>query len=141
MVNYCVAFGCNNSYKDGVSLFKFPKDPNLREAWVKQVKRTRDKWTGPSQHSVLCCNHFTEDSFEPSPATMGIKKRVVLKAGAIPTIFKRPTTTPVAVPKKRTAHEKLTRSRVRYYLYKPCLNAMKALPLAVYIIYKYYSRW
>ena len=32
--------------------------------WVREVKKTRDKWKGPSQHSVVCSAHFTEDSFE-----------------------------------------------------------------------------
>lgn len=37
MVSKCVAFGCNKSHKDGVRLFKFPKDPKLQKKWIKQV--------------------------------------------------------------------------------------------------------
>ena len=117
MVQSCVAFGCSNSYKDGVSMFKFPKDPKLCQKWEQQVKRTRAKWTGATPNSVLCANHFTEDCFEPSQAAYGIKKRVILKKDACPTIFKRPTsgasTTIPATKKSRTAFEKLNRARVR----------------------------
>ena len=30
----------------------------------KQVQRTRSQWE-PSEHSVLCSDHFSTDSFEP----------------------------------------------------------------------------
>ena len=41
MVNYCVAFGCTSSSKDGISVSRFPKDMKLRSKWIQQVKRTR----------------------------------------------------------------------------------------------------
>ena len=37
----CIVTGCSNENKDGVSLFKFPKRKEIREQWIKQVKRTR----------------------------------------------------------------------------------------------------
>jgi hypothetical protein len=40
----CIAAGCSNSHKDGISLFKFPSDNKLRKMWIKQVQRTRAKW-------------------------------------------------------------------------------------------------
>ena len=40
MVNRCVAAGCSNTPSEGISLYKFPTDPRLREKWVKQVRRT-----------------------------------------------------------------------------------------------------
>ena len=58
MVKSCVAANCSNTYRDGVSLFKFPKDPALRQKWIKNVQRTRAKWSGPSEHSVSCSQHF-----------------------------------------------------------------------------------
>ena len=118
MVNSCVAFGCSNNYKTGVSVFKFPKDAELRKKWIQQVKRTRAKWNGPSPHSVLCGEHFTEDSFEPLPNKLGIKKRAVLKKDAVPTIFKRPmmhvdsSLPPQKKPRPATACEKLNQARV-----------------------------
>ena len=34
MVNYCVAFGCTSSSKDGISVFRFPKDMKLRSKQI-----------------------------------------------------------------------------------------------------------
>jgi len=129
--------------KDGISFFMFPSDPVLKERWIRQVQRTCDQWSGPSQHSVLCARHFTEDCFEPDSAiaaTMGLTKRRRLKPDAVPTVFerqaplhsrpsssgarssrKRATTTPgttgigsgTQVKKSRQAYEKRERSRVR----------------------------
>ena len=142
MVQYCVAVGCSNSRGDSVSLFKFPADPVLREKWTREVRRTRDCWSGPTKHSVLCEKHFTEESFESDSAiasTMGIAKRKRLRPNAIPTIFERPrlttetesrstpsrkrvggsatpgtsTSTSLMVKKPRTAYEKRERYRVR----------------------------
>ena len=90
MVNSCVAAGCTNKHKDGVSLFKFPKDPVFRKHWTDRVKRTRGSWSGPTEHSVLCSVHFTEDCFEKSLEKYGISQRLKLKKDAIPTILKRP---------------------------------------------------
>ena len=76
-----------------VSFLKFPSDPNSREQWSKEVKRTRDHWSGASNYSVLCEKHLTADSFKPDSAiatTMGLAKRKRLKYGAIPTVFERP---------------------------------------------------
>ena len=93
MVKRCVAAGCSNTYSDNVSLFKFPKDPVLRQKWVKNVQRTRAQWSGPSEHSVLCSEHFDSSCFEPDSelaSQMGIQKRKRLKDDAIPTLFERP---------------------------------------------------
>ena len=91
MVNRCVAAGCSNTPSDRVSLHKFPTDPKLREKWVKQVRRTCVQWTA-TKSSVLCSEHFTEDSFEVDSAItamFGISKRRRLKPDAVPTIFLR----------------------------------------------------
>ena len=53
----CVAAGCSNKHSDGVSLFLFPADENLRRQWTKQVQRTRACWKGPTENSCLCSNH------------------------------------------------------------------------------------
>ena len=112
MVKRCVAAECSNTYSDGVSLYTFPRDPAIRQQWVKQVQRTRAQWSGPSEHSVLCSKHFTDSCFEPDSALaseMGIKKRRRLKHDAIPTIFERPVSLPsstqssVKYPQKRPA--------------------------------------
>ena len=95
MVKRCVAANCSNSHKEGVSLFQFPKNPELRKKWIKQVQRTRAKWSGPgSEGAVLCSDHFERECFEPSSLlaqSMGIKKKLLLKPDAVPTIFKKPS--------------------------------------------------
>ena len=115
MPNRCVAAGCSNSAQDGISVFTFPKDPELKKKWTTQVKRTRDCWKGPSTYSVLCSAHFTEDCFEPDIKlyqSFGLKKTRQLKPGAVPSIFKRQLETSVSATdqpstkKKRTAYEK-----------------------------------
>ena len=102
MVNYCVAFGCTSSSKDGIGVFRLPKDMKLRSKWIQQVKRTRANWSGPSYHSVLCSLHFTDDCFEASPSCYGIKKKAVLKKDAFSTIFKRPTTGTSSISTKKS---------------------------------------
>ena len=94
MVNRCVAAGCSNTPSDSVSLFRFPKDHIVRNQWEKQVQRTRAKWKA-TEHSFLCSEHFTDDSFEVDSAIaskFGMKIRKRLKPGAVPTVFHRPST-------------------------------------------------
>ena len=75
---------------------------------MKQVRRTRAQWT-PTKHSVLCSEHFTEDSFEVDStiaATFGISKKRRLKPDAVPTIFLRHSSVGSA------SQDQLTRKRV-----------------------------
>lgn len=91
MPNSCVAYGCGKSYRDNVSMFRFPKDRSEFQKWEKQVQKTRHKWVAKT-FSFLCSEHFSKDCFEPRPTmvtkTMG-SKGLKLKEGAIPTIFIR----------------------------------------------------
>ena len=134
----CVAAGCSNTHSDTISMHKFPKDPELRLKWEKQVQRTRERWSA-TENSFLCSDHFEADCFEVDSMLaekMGLKKRRRLKLDAVPTIFVRPqpatepgpsSSTPVttarktaptslstvstAPPKKRMAYEKRERLR------------------------------
>ena len=63
MVRRCVAAGCSNSHSDNVRMHKFPRDPELRKKWEKQVQRTREQWTA-TETSFLCSDHFEADCFE-----------------------------------------------------------------------------
>ena len=134
MPNHCVAAGCTNSSTiKGISVYHFPKDLSLRKKWVDQVKRTRDKWTGPSEHSILCSDHFSDDCFEASydlRKHFGIQtpRKRQLKPNAVPSIFKRhisfddassTTCTVQPPPKKRSrvAYEKRERKRVYILIY------------------------
>lgn len=59
----------------------------IRQEWIRQTQRTRDQWTGPSEHSVLCSEHFAD--VEPDFLLSSLPKTKRLKPGAIPTIFNR----------------------------------------------------
>ncbi|CAN9508991.1 unnamed protein product [Ophioblennius macclurei] len=85
MPYHCVAYGCGKTADDGVTLYKFPKDPEEFRKWEKQVQRTRVHWVAtPNSH--LCSEHFGKEYFE-TKAPSGVLK---LKPGAAPTVFVRP---------------------------------------------------
>ena len=140
MGRQCIAAACSSTSRYGGSFFRFPRNPDLRKKWAKQVKRTRDRWSGPTEYSLLCEKHFTEDCFEPEAAiaaAMGLSRRKRLKPDAIPTVFERPrkalpseagdepscsqlgkrradrTVTPIAEKRPRGAYLKRERARVR----------------------------
>ena len=50
IVKNCVAAGCKSTCRYTVSFLKFPSDDHRREQWIRQVRRTRDRWNGPSKH-------------------------------------------------------------------------------------------
>lgn len=80
---------------------------DLSKAWAKQVQRTRKDWE-PTKYSVLCSEHFTRDSFDESAllrAQMGIatKRTLILKKGAIPTVFPRVGTSAMGQPSTSTS--------------------------------------
>ena len=90
----CVAAVCSNKKSETVSLFNFPKDPELRQKWIQNVQRTGTEWKGPTQNSVVCSEHFESSCFEASydlATKMGLQKRRKLKPDTVPTILKRPT--------------------------------------------------
>ena len=125
MVYKCAAAGCFNTSSSSTTLFKFPKDPKLRQEWEKQVLRTRCQWKA-NDHSHLCSQHLTADCFEAESTLagqFGIKRRRRLKPVTIPTIFsrcsasavagrKRPLLTEETAPPKRSAVEKRQRQQV-----------------------------
>uniref|UniRef100_A0A1A8KDM5 L(3)mbt-like 2 n=2 Tax=Nothobranchius kuhntae TaxID=321403 RepID=A0A1A8KDM5_NOTKU len=85
MTYQCVAYGCGKTAEDGVTLFKFPKDPDEFHKWEKQVQRTRAQWVA-TPYSHLCSDHFGKEYFEGKFPT-GVLK---LRPGAAPTVFVRP---------------------------------------------------
>jgi hypothetical protein len=105
MRKHCVVAGCSSTHKDGVSLFSFPRDSRMRRLWIRQVQRTRAKWTATPSSSI-CSKHFSESSFESSSLLASIisqtniydlsciildkfeiEKRPKLKKDAVPTIL------------------------------------------------------
>ena len=48
-----VAYRSNITYVESITSYYFPKDNiSLKKKWIAQVKRTRDKWSGPT---AQCC--------------------------------------------------------------------------------------
>ncbi len=94
----CVAPGCKSGYgtegklPPGVSRHYFPRDAARRELWIKAVPRAN--WQ-PSQTSVLCSLHFTQDDFKTERTDTnpyrktgaGNLTRPRLKEDAVPRIF------------------------------------------------------
>uniref|UniRef100_UPI003AAB6118 lethal(3)malignant brain tumor-like protein 2 n=1 Tax=Centroberyx gerrardi TaxID=166262 RepID=UPI003AAB6118 len=94
MPYHCVAYGCGKTADDGVTLYKFPRDPEEFRKWEKQVQRTRSQWFAtPTSH--LCSEHFGKEYFEPKLPIPTLKALAAtgalkLKPGAVPTVFIRP---------------------------------------------------
>ena len=106
MVKHCMAAGCSNIHKDGVSLFMFPKDfpkdPALRRQLTKQVQKTRAQWSSPtcSVASILIAIASSRTWWNRC-----------LKRGAIPTLFDRPTTQATLSTTCCTAAETILRKK------------------------------
>ncbi len=98
----CVAPGCKSGYdsnrdddkKEGISLFRFPKDPGILQMWLRAIPR--DQWE-PSQNSRVCSRHFNDSDYvQASTDTNTSRKRKNpdgdlvlrrLKDDAVPSIF------------------------------------------------------
>lgn len=94
MPETCAAAGCNNTRKEGVSLHRFPENQETRQKWIKEVSKTRDKWSEPSKRAVLCSLHFAKECYQTSTSIeqeLGIPcKKPKLLQTAIPTLFPKP---------------------------------------------------
>ncbi|PIK37131.1 hypothetical protein BSL78_26037 [Apostichopus japonicus] len=74
----CVVEGCSNVITKAISLHRWPKNDKTRRLWTKFVQNTRFDFTGPSQYSSVCSEHFTEAVYDPSfllKEEMGLKGR------------------------------------------------------------------
>ena len=118
IMKVCAVYGCTNTHKNsGASFFKFPTDTKVRKEWTLQIKRTRDKWTGPTKYTCVCSDHFTEDCFRLQSIIapkLGLKIKQELNPDAVPTIIKRPSSgsqSPKRLRKSK-AYEKRERARV-----------------------------
>ena len=101
MPSRCVAAGCSNTTRDGVSLHRFPSDPKC--IWMTNVKLTRAKWSGLTEHSFLCSAHFKQTCFERSlHSQFGVAYKAMLLPDAIPTIFPLSKKAGKAPTKKRS---------------------------------------
>ncbi|XP_035217487.1 LOW QUALITY PROTEIN: uncharacterized protein LOC118190813 [Stegodyphus dumicola] len=94
MVNTCCIPNCKGNYPNGpiVSVFSFPKCPELKEKWLAKIPRDFE----PSPHSKVCELHFADAAIrrttqafdEKTMKTIEIKlKQPRLQKDAVPTIF------------------------------------------------------
>ena len=74
-MQYCTAAGCSNIRSDGVSLFKFPSDPILREKWTREVRRTHDSAGAVYEAQRSVQQVLTEEPDSAIAYTMGIAER------------------------------------------------------------------
>lgn len=118
----------------------FPKKNNLRRKWVKFVQTKRADFTQPSDHSVICSDHFTPESYAKSyMKEMRMKQRQTLVPGAVPTLQSQPKTggagsstlkrcgepeavAPRGAGKRRRAAAKLEVNRVRILAKRNVMN-------------------
>ena len=111
---YCVAGGpnktscTNTSYTEGVSMHYFPSDENVKQAWVKFVRRHRKDFI-PSKSSSLCSVHFEDSCFERRAAVLSgeseIKFKRFLIKGSVPT---RDTVVPYSSPESKRKRRKVS---------------------------------
>ncbi|XP_037301508.1 zinc finger protein 58-like [Manduca sexta] len=79
----CSVQNCSNDTKKttkshGITFHMFPKDPNLRAAWVEALGMT--DWE-PKDRSTICSEHFRKDDFYVTKG--GLRK---IKDGAVPVV-------------------------------------------------------
>ncbi len=65
--------GCKTGYgkskpPQGVTRHVFPKDPVLREKWIKSIPRS--DWS-PAPSAVICSLHFEQSDFRTFPKPAG----------------------------------------------------------------------
>ena len=109
MPRSCCVPGCKSNYKSGdASAFRFPKDEQRRQQWLRAIHR---KEFTPTGNTTVCSKHFeqcfiiTEDSITHADESVVKAKRgwPTLHKDACPTIFKnQPKYMSKEVPSPRT---------------------------------------
>ena len=100
MVNTCCVPGCKTGYRSThsnkikLALYKFPKNPELRQNWIRAISRYN--WT-PSKFSRVCAKHFHDEDVHMTSTDnrrtkrgthqSHILQRSRLIPGAIPKVF------------------------------------------------------
>ena len=84
MVNYCCVPHCNKT-----GGFLFPHDKELFKKWQVAVCRVtaQKKIWKPSEHSVVCKEHFEETDFIENNTSGYARERQKLKDGVVPSVF------------------------------------------------------
>ncbi|XP_035204711.1 THAP domain-containing protein 2-like [Stegodyphus dumicola] len=85
-------------------LERFPKNPELRAAWIKAIRRMN--WE-PTKYSRLCSEHFSEDRIDKYS-----QHRVYLRENAVPNVFKNFPTYLQQTTKEARATQDTTKEEV-----------------------------
>ena len=85
--NCCVPF-CNATSKKRKNLrfHCFPKKRELKDQWIAKIRRDEGDYFAVTENTRFCSKHFCEENYKVSEDGKG--KNIVLKKGAVPTIFK-----------------------------------------------------
>ncbi|XP_039522036.1 uncharacterized protein LOC120475416 isoform X2 [Pimephales promelas] len=114
----CILPGCDRIENRSVSLFKFPKNDQIKKKWIHFVERHLDGELKITTNTRLCSDHFTPDSFiNFHRRQLGFTDNpLLLASGAEPTISRlgpRPPAAPTpgaiigsASPPKSGFHDK-----------------------------------
>ncbi|KAH9367916.1 hypothetical protein HPB48_008364 [Haemaphysalis longicornis] len=97
MSRYCAASGCQTKSKQGITLHRFPPDPQQRLGWTEFVRRSGrgNSWT-PHQQSLLCSLYFAPSCYVHNQACLSQyspQALRILEHGALPTISASPSGT------------------------------------------------
>lgn len=97
MPDKCCVPGCSSNYASDktnnyIQVFRFPKDPELKKQWIKNIPR--DEWQ-PSKWSVVCIKHFNETMVSKTERYKDAagnwkeisRSKVILNPGAVPCLF------------------------------------------------------
>ncbi|XP_050954100.1 uncharacterized protein si:ch211-40k21.5 isoform X1 [Labeo rohita] len=95
----CVFPGCDSLQNSSASLFKFPKNVDIKNKWINFVKSHLGGELRMTTNTRLCSEHFTPDSFTNfHRRQLGFTDNpLLLVSGAEPTIF-RPVLHPQVPP-------------------------------------------
>ena len=83
-------YGSKNQFPAGIGKHRFPKDPRMRELWIKAIPRA--DWS-PTVHSRVCSLHFDKSDFKVERddsnknRNLGKLNTRQLKKNAIPRVF------------------------------------------------------
>ena len=135
MPERCVVYGCNNTASTikGISLYRIPYfgdsrpiAKSRRQKWVSFIQRKRDKWQ-PSISSVVCSQHFTEESFEYGSDTVKKYKAPKLKRDeigitAFPSLLSKATSSETELTERSLRMQHRVREKVCRHLKVIVLN-------------------
>jgi hypothetical protein len=83
-------YGSKNKFPEGIGKHRFPKDPRMKELWIKAIPRADWK---PTTHSRVCSLHFDKSDFKVDRddsnkfRNRGELKIRQLRKNAIPRVF------------------------------------------------------